>query len=109
MCWLFLVAPVAIFGQLKVDTDGRTSITYQNTVARALVSAGDGTTFPFSSEYRFGVYASSNYGDYSIGAKGSAWTTTERAIGLQGLAGSSNSGNSFGVIGGLNDNNYNKK
>lgn len=102
---LLTAAPIAVFAQIKVASDGTTSLSYQNTVAQALVSAGDGTTYAFPNTYRFGLYASSNSGTNSIGARGSAWTTSGRAIGLQGLAGcSSLSGMSFGVIGGINDN-----
>lgn len=103
---LFLIVTTTAFAQLKVFSDGKTSISCQNEVSQSLVTAGDGSTYSYSSGYRFGLYSSSNTGYYSIGAKGSAWTVSDRSIGLQGLAGCTySSGRSFGVIGGLNDTN----
>ena len=90
------------FAQLKVQNDGNIHLACTNPVSVSAVSVAAGSDYSFPSDYSYGLFSNNNIGNYTIGIRGSAWSTYGRSIGVQGLAGNTNL--NIGVIGGLTSN-----
>lgn len=97
-----LCAAISSSAQLKVDANGKVGIAITSPVSAADLSVSHNDGYNYSS-YAFGIRAERNTTKtYNIGIAGRSFNNaSNRAIGLQGVAGGSSSGWNFGVVGGL--------
>lgn len=97
--------PISTFAQLKVTSNGKVGIAISNPVAGANLSVGYDDGYYYAPSYAFGIYADQRSSKlYNIGIRGKSIITLSsnaHAIGVQGLAGGTRNGLSFGVLGGL--------
>lgn len=101
MLWCTL--PISILAQVQTSSDGRVYLNSIYQVNRASVTAGNASSYNFSTDYKFGLYAYAHNNIFNIGVRGTAvGDDTSRAIGVQGVA-SNSTGFNCGVLGAIND------
>jgi len=99
---LLCITAISVNAQLKVDANGKVGIAITSPVSAADLSVSHNDGYNYSS-YAFGIRAERNTTKtYNIGIAGRSFNNaSNRAIGIQGVAGGSSSGWNFGVVGGL--------
>ena len=96
------IVAISANAQLKVESAGNVGIAISTPVSAASLSVGRNDGYNYSS-YAFGIRAERHTTkSYNIGIAGRSFNNaSNRAIGLQGVAGGGSSGWNFGVVGGL--------
>ena len=112
MKFRFLISVIALCvsftasAQLKVANTGKITLGSNVFGDKALVSAGESSSYVYPVGYSFGLIGRNTLGDYCIGVKGTTSASSMAySIGVQGVATGGRDGYLFGVIGAINDTN----
>lgn len=100
---LLCAAVISAKAQLKVDANGKVGVAISSPVSAADLSVSHNDGYNYSS-FAFGIRAEKKTSKtYNVGIAGRSWNTSSsnRAIGLQGVAGGGTSGWNYGIVGGL--------
>lgn len=100
---LLCVAVISAKAQLKVDANGKVGVAISSPVSAADLSVSHNDGYNYSS-FAFGIRAEKKTSKtYNVGIAGRSWNTSSsnRAIGLQGVAGGGTFGWNYGIVGGL--------
>ena len=106
ICIIFVLLCAAVISakaQLKVDANGKVGVAISSPVSAADLSVSHNDGYNYSS-FAFGIRAEKKTSKtYNVGIAGRSWNTSSsnRAIGLQGVAGGGTSGWNYGIVGGL--------